>query len=98
MRVWPLAILAIFALAYEPFRSGLTIANQSCELMADWERIGASVLNLRHLVAYGLFCLLGISAFGVNRLAGVAIAVFGFSILIEIEQSFFRQATAGSGI
>ncbi len=85
----PLAALVALALSYEPIRSGVVFANQSCELTADWERVQHSVFNLRHVIAYGILCLVAAVTFRNHRVIKAALVIFLFSILLEIEQSFF---------
>ena len=89
-RRWlPLAIFVAIAVVYEPVRSGFTLANQSRELMSDWERVKGAIFNLRHIIAYGLLCLLLAVTFRNSRLVTAMAVTFLFSILMEIEQSFF---------
>lgn len=90
LRRWlPLAILVAMALSYEPFRSGFVLANQSCELMTGWERVQSAIFNYRHIISYGILCLVAAITFRQNRVVKAAIVIFLFSILLEIEQSFF---------
>lgn len=90
LRRWlPLIILVALALSYEPIRSGFVLANQSCELMTDWERAQSAIFNYRHIVAYGILCFVAAVTFRQNRIVMATTIIFLFSILLEIEQSFF---------
>ncbi len=85
----PIVILIIMALLFEPIRSGFVISNQSCELMTNWESVQNSVFNYRHVISYGILCLVAAATFRQNRVLKAIIAIFLFSVLLEIEQSFF---------
>ncbi len=85
----PLTGLVILALAFEPLRSGLVLANQPCEFLTDWETVKSSLHNRRHIIGYGLICLVAAMTFRENRIAKAAIATFLFSVFLEIEQKFF---------
>lgn len=88
-RWFPLTILAAMAFMFEPLRSGFVFANQSCELITDWETIRNSVSNPRHVIAYGILMLVAAATLRQNPILKAAIGVFLFSALLEIEQSFF---------
>lgn len=85
----PLTVLALMALAFEPLRSDFVFANQGCELVTDWGRVKNSIFNLRHIVAYGLLCLVAAATFRQNRLVKAVTVTFLFSIFLEVEQSVF---------
>ncbi|MEE9374839.1 MAG: VanZ family protein, partial [Rhizobiaceae bacterium] len=89
IRRLPLSILIVLALSYEPIRSGFVLANQSCELLTDWERVQGAIFNRRHVIAYGLLCLAAAATFRENRILKAAIFIFLFSVFLEFEQSFF---------
>jgi len=90
MKRWlPLTILVAVALSFEPFRSGFVLANQPCELTTDWERLQSAVFNRRHIISYGILCVVTAVTLRRHRVIKAAIAIFLFSILLEIEQSFF---------
>lgn len=85
----PLAILVALALAYEPLRSEFTFANQSCELITNWETIRNAIFNPRHIIAYGILFLVAAATLRQNKILKAAIGVFLFSAFLEVEQSFF---------
>ena len=85
----PLTILVGMAMAFEPIRSGFEFAYQSCELLTDWERVLGSVFNLRHVISYGILCLVAAATLGQDQVVKAMVAVFLFSVFIEFEQSFF---------
>lgn len=89
MRWLPLTVLSIMALSFEPMRSGFIFADQSCELSTDWERVRGSAFNYRHIMSYGILCLVAAATFRKKRVAKAVVTVFAFSVLLEIEQSFF---------
>ncbi len=90
MQRWlPLVTLTVLALVYEPVRSGFTFSDQQCDLTANSGNVQSAFFNLRHIISYGLLCLVAAAAFRQYRLLTVAAGVFLFSVFLEIEQSFF---------
>lgn len=89
MRWIPFSLLVVLAAMFEPIRSGFVLANQACEFFTDQTRVLGSLLNLRHLIGYGVLFLAAAIALRGNRLGLAAIGIFALSIALEIEQSFF---------
>lgn len=85
----PLVLLAGSAVAFEPIRSGFTLADQSCELTAGLQRVVGGIVNPKHLIGYGLIFVAATFALGRGRLASAAIGTFIFSALLEVEQTYF---------
>ena len=98
LRRWlPLTVLVVMALSFEPIRSGFVLANQPCELITDWERLQSAVFNRRHIISYGFLCLVAAATFHQNRLVKATMVIFLFSVLLEIEQSFFTTGHCRAG-
>ena len=85
----PLILLVTMALAFEPFRSGFTFDTQSCEVLADWERTKSAVFNARHIISYGILCLVASATLRKNKVVMAVLGTFVFSAFLELEQSFF---------
>lgn len=85
----PLSVLVLLALAFEPLRSGFELANQACEFVTTWERVVGSLFNLRHIIGYGSICLAALVTLQNVRPLKVAVATFVFSVVMELQQSFF---------
>lgn len=86
----PLTILIALAISFEPIRSGFELANQSCEFTLNWERVQSALSNKRHIIGYGSICLVAAVTLRKNRLLLATTGTFLFSVLLEVEQSFFR--------
>lgn len=85
----PLTVLFILAILFEPLRSGFVLADQSCEVITDWERVRNSIFNRRHVISFGILCLVAATTFRKYRVVKAVVAVFLFSAFLEYEQSFF---------
>ena len=86
----PLLALAIVALVFEPIRSKLSLANQSCELVFSFHALLSAIFNFRHILFYGLLSLIAVIQFRDISVWKLCLSVLLFSALIEYEQSFFN--------
>lgn len=86
------AVAATLALGYTPLKSaGLLRPTASCELSAPLELWWSGLQNSRHVISYGVLCLLAVACFAKQRVAKAAATVLVISALVELEQAFLAE-------
>lgn len=89
LRWLPLIALVALAIAFEPIRSNFAFANQSCEIFSTANQIAGAFLNAKHIVGYGLICLMALFTLRTIPIWQIAFGVLVFSAMMELLQSFF---------
>jgi hypothetical protein len=82
------AVLAIAALAITPINAGLDMRQFSCDLggVGDWAQ---TVLNLRHLLAYGALAALGFVAMRDRPVWVPLFVLLAITAGVELTQAVF---------
>jgi hypothetical protein len=82
----------LIALGYTPFNSGGSLRDVvACELSAPFSAWWTGISNVRHIIAYGVLCVLATACFVKHRLAKAVGGVLVISMLVESEQAFFTH-------
>ena len=83
-------VLVLIAISFEPIRSGFALSDQSCGVLPTYRQLLGAIFNFKHIIGYGLICLLGFHLFDSFSKWGVMAGVLLFSGILELQQSFFE--------
>jgi VanZ family protein len=79
---------SLVALGVTPLQSAGVLRHPAwCELSAPLPQWWTGINNPRHIVSYGILCLIGATAFSGRRLAKAVAATLMISVLVEMEQA-----------
>lgn len=89
LKLLPLILAVALAILSEPIRSSFSIEIQSCEYLPTSTQFSATFFNAKHIIGYGVICLIALFTFQHRTVWFPIVGVFIFSITMEYLQSFF---------